>query len=142
LRNQHVLRTALECEAVRHCAERISPTQLDELEAIATELDECIDSQAAPRRVFELDSKFHLRIAQLSGVGSLVEALKANQLIRMLALGSVVAHQVKRPPRQHLALTAAIRTSDPDKAESAMRKHCVRSMDLQLSCLTVREMGD
>ena len=85
LRNQHVLRTALECEAVRHCAERATDGQLDELDVLATELDRRIDTHAGPEQVVELDSRFHLRIAQLSGASSLVDALQANQLVRMLA---------------------------------------------------------
>src|SRR5579862_5522885 len=100
LRNQHVLRTALECEAVRHCAERADEAQVDELSKLARELDRRIDTHAGPNRVYELDSQFHLRVAQLAGIASLVEALKANQLVRMLARGSLIAHALRRPPQQ------------------------------------------
>jgi DNA-binding GntR family transcriptional regulator len=136
LRNQHILRTALECEAARHCAARATDEQLDELGALADELDARIDSHAEPKQVHELDSQFHLRIAQLSGAACLVEALRANQLVRMLARGSVIAHQVARPPQQHAELVAALRTRDADHAGQAMRAHCVRSMELQLAYLT------
>ncbi len=132
LRNQHVLRTAIECEAIRHCTERVTDAQLKILAALASELDELVEQQAKPARVFELDSRFHLNIAELSGAASLVNALQANQLVRMLARGSVIAHRLVRPPRQHFALVKSIRTRDPGEAEAAMREHCLRSMKLQL----------
>ena len=133
LRNQHILRTALECEAIRHATQRASDEQLSELAKLAKKLDRRIDSGAEPKQVYQLDSQFHLQIAQLSGVASLVEALEANQLVRMLARGSFIAHHLTRPPRQHLQLVQAMRTRKPDQAERSMREHCVRSMELQLS---------
>jgi DNA-binding GntR family transcriptional regulator len=142
LRNQHILRTALECEAIRHCTERATETQLAELTQLAEELDRRIDAHAEPKQVYELDSQFHLRIAQSSGVTSLVQVLKANQLVRMLARGSLIAWRLERPPRQHLALVEAIRTRDPDRAERAMREHCVQSMELQLAHLTAADPGE
>src|SRR5579871_2624006 len=117
LRNQHILRTALECEAIRHCAERASEAQIAELDSIAEELDRRVESHAEPSKVFELDSQLHLRIAQLSGVSSLVEAIQANQLVRLLGRGSVIAHDTPRPCRDHKRLVDAIRTRDPDAAE-------------------------
>jgi DNA-binding GntR family transcriptional regulator len=137
LRNQHVLRTAIECEAIRHCTERATDAQLKALATLANELDGLIDQHAEPARVFELDSRFHLNIAELSGAAGLVNALQANQLVRMLARGSVIAHRLVRPPQQHIALVKAIRSRDPDEAEAAMREHCLRSMKLQLAHLAL-----
>jgi DNA-binding GntR family transcriptional regulator len=142
LRNQHILRTALECEAVRHCAGSATDAQLAALTELAAELDQRIDSHAEPKQVSAYDARFHLYIAQLSGAASLVDALKANQLIRMLAAGSVIARPLKRPPRQHLYLVDVIRTRDPERAERAMRQHCVRSMELQLSHLAVAALEE
>ena len=140
LRNQHILRMALECEAARHCAQRASPAQFDELARLAEEVDRRIDSHAEPAQIYELDLKFHLRIAQLSGAASLFEGLRANQLVRMLARGSRIAHAVPRPPRQHLALVKALRSRDPQMAETAMREHCLRSMELQLAHISISQM--
>jgi DNA-binding GntR family transcriptional regulator len=133
LKGQHVLRTAVECEAVRQCARLASDGELTELMELASELDRRIDSDTEPTQIHELDSQFHLRIAELSGVASLVEVLKANQLLQMLARGSILAHDVPRPRLQHVHLAEAIRTRDVDQAEAAMREHCVQSMELQLS---------
>jgi DNA-binding GntR family transcriptional regulator len=133
LRGQHILRTAIECEAVRHCARLASGDQLDHLTELAEELDRRIDSDAAPADIHGLDSEFHLRIVELSRASSLVEVLKSNQLIRMLADGSVLAHNQEKPALQHVQLVEAIRSRDPEQAEQAMREHCFRSMQLQLS---------
>lgn len=135
LRNRHILRTALECEAARQCAATASDVQLDGLLQLATELDERIDSESAPDEVQRLDSQFHLSIAETSGVDCLLEALRSNQLVRMLAHGSVLAHKVDKPRRQHLQIAESLLSRDADIAERAMREHCVRSMELQLSSI-------
>lgn len=132
LRNQHVLRIAIECEAARQCSMHASDEGLRELLSIATELDQCIDSQGRPAQIQELDFRFHLRIAELSGAAALAEVLKANQLVRMLARGSILAHELIKPLKQHVRLAKAIRSRDPDLAEQTMRNHCERSMKLQL----------
>jgi len=132
-RGQHILRTAVECEAARHCADLALDGPLTGLMDLAVELDDRIDTKAEPEDIHGLDSEFHLRIAELSGVPTLVEALKANQLLRMLARGSVLARDTERPRLQHVHLVEAIQTGDPDTAERAMREHCVNSMGLQLS---------
>lgn len=137
LRGQHILRTAIECEAARQCAGSASDRQLAELAELATELDRRIDSSAEPDQIHGLDSQFHLRIAELSGVLSLVESLKANQLVRMLAAGSILARDVARPKLQHVHLVEAIETRNADRAEQAMREHCVQSMELQLSRMAI-----
>jgi DNA-binding GntR family transcriptional regulator len=135
LKSQHVLRTAVECEAVRQCARLASDGQLAELLELANELDRRIDSDSEPKQIHELDSQFHLRIAELAGATSLVEVLKANQLLHMLARGSILAQDLQRPKLQHVHLVEAIESRDVEQAEAAMRDHCVQSMELQLSSM-------
>ena len=74
-------------------------------------------------------------MARLSGVDALVDALRANQLVRMLARGGAISRNLERPPRQHLRMVEAIASRDPDVAERAMREHCRQSMELQLAHL-------
>ena len=112
LRSQHVLRTALECEAARQCSQVASDAQLAELMELAAELDRRIDSHAEPEKIHGLDSEFHLRIAEISATPSLVEVLKANQLVRMLTRGSVLARDVERPTLQHVHLVEEIQSRD------------------------------
>lgn len=85
------LSLAIECEAVRQCCLVVSGQHVEELQRLATELDQRIDSDSPPEQVRGLDSAFHLRVAELSRAASLVEVLKANRLLRMMALGSVLA---------------------------------------------------
>ncbi|MEX0675885.1 MAG: GntR family transcriptional regulator [Pirellulales bacterium] len=133
LRSQHVLRMAVECEAARQTSRVATDAQLADLMDLAAELDRRIDSHAEPQRIHGLDSAFHVRIAELSGAPSLAEVLKANQLVRMLARGSVLAHDVERPTLQHVHLVDEFRSRDAPRAEQAMREHCEQSMELQLS---------
>ncbi len=136
LRSQHILRTAVECEAARRCAQNASEAQLAELMELAVELDRRIDSHAEPDQIHGLDSEFHLRIAELAGASILAEVLQANQLVRMLARGSMLARDVSRPALQHVRMVEEIQTRDAQRAETAMREHCTSSMELQLSRMT------
>ncbi len=142
LKSQHILRKAIECEAARNCCETATDQQLAELLQLAAELDERIDSDAPPEQIHDLDFELHLRIAELSGALGLVEVLKANQLVRMMTRGSVLAHHREKPTLQHVHLIEAIKSRDPDVAEQAMREHCERSMQLQLSAMTTSSRPD
>lgn len=139
LRSQHILRCAVECEAIRQTTARAHDARIDELAALAVELDSAIDASGPPREVQRLNSDFHLRIAKLSGARSLVDTLRSTQLVRILARGSITPHTLKRPRRPHVKLVDAIRTRDADLAELAIREHCTRSMELQLYHMTVQE---
>jgi DNA-binding GntR family transcriptional regulator len=140
LRNQHILRIAVECEAVRQATERATDGHLADLRDLAEKLDRVIDSNGPPQDVHRLDSRFHLRIAQLSGSSSLVETLQANQLVRLLGRGSRLAHDMKQPHAQHLRIVAPILSRDTDAAERAMREHCQVSMELQLRYAAVQDL--
>ena len=135
LRSQHILRTAVECEAARQCCQLASDPQLQDLMELAQELDRRIDSDAEPDQIHERDAQLHLRIAELAGAESLVETLRANQLLQILARGSILAHDLARPRLQHVHLVEAIDTRDAEQAEAAMREHCTKSMELQLALM-------
>jgi DNA-binding GntR family transcriptional regulator len=132
VRSQHILRIAIECEAIRRSAERISDRQLDELEALAREVDRLTDVEENLSEARRLDYEFHLRIADLSGVPSLGAVLRSCHLIRLLAVESSEDRSAKISNRTHLELALAIRTRDPAAAEQAMREHCEHSLHLQL----------
>src|SRR5579859_3469756 len=80
LRNQHILRLALECEGIRQCTDRATDEQIGELAEIASELDDLVSDDTATRQ-------------------------QADQLVR----GCVIAYKVQRPPREHSRLVEAIR---------------------------------
>jgi len=133
LRGQHVLRIAIECEAIRRCTGRISGRQLDELEALAEEVDCLTDVEEKLSDARRRDLDFHLRVAEHSGVASLPTVLRSCHLVRLLAVEPAPAREAALiPNRTHAELVRAIRSRDADRAERAMRDHCEHSLQLQL----------
>ena len=132
VRSQHVLRIAIECEAIRRCTVLIGPRKLDELQALAEEVDRLADVEENLSEARRRDLSFHLRIAEQSGVPSLPAVLKSCHLVRLLAVDGAADDLLPAPNRTHVELVEAIRTRDPDVAERAMRDHCERSLQLQL----------
>ena len=71
MRSQHVLRIAIECEAIRRCTDRLNARSLEELERMAEEVDRLVDVEERLSEARRSDLQFHLKIADLSGVPSL-----------------------------------------------------------------------
>jgi DNA-binding GntR family transcriptional regulator len=133
VRSQHVLRIAIECEAIRRCTERITDPALDELEALAREVDRLTDVEDRLSESRQRDTDFHLRVAEHSGVASLPNVLKSCHLVRLLAVvAPPIRGEAQIPNRTHVELVQAIRSRDVDRAEHAMREHCEHSLRLQL----------
>ena len=133
IRSQHVLRIAIECEAIRRCTDRLNARNLEELDRMAEEVDRLVDVEERLSEARQSDLQFHLKIADLSGVPSLVSVLRSCHLVRLLAIESTPSLQADQiPNRTHVELVDAIRSRDPDVAESAMREHCERSLFLQM----------
>lgn len=133
VRAQHVLRIAIECEAARRCAERISDRPLAELMELALEVDRLTDVEEKLSEARRHDFNFHLRIAEESGVSTLPTVLRSCHLVRLLAVETASRRDRSRiPNRTHVELVEAIRSRDPDVAERAMREHCEHSLQLQL----------
>jgi DNA-binding GntR family transcriptional regulator len=133
VRSQHVLRIAIECEAIRRCTGRIADRELDELEALAEEVDRLTDVEGKLSEARRRDLDFHLRVAEHSGAESLPAVLRSCHLVRLLAVERAAARDaVLIPNRTHVELVRAIRSRDVDRAERAMRDHCEHSLQLQL----------
>jgi DNA-binding GntR family transcriptional regulator len=133
VRSQHVLRIAIECEAIRRCTDRITGRKLEELASLAEEVDRLVDVEERLSEARRRDLEFHLQIADSSGVPSLSAVLRSCHLVRLLAVESSFGDEaVAIPNRTHVELVRAIRSRDPDKAERAMREHCEHSLLLQL----------
>jgi DNA-binding GntR family transcriptional regulator len=133
VRSQHVLRIAIECEAIRRCTDRITDRNMEELATLAEEVDRLTDIEENLSEARRSDVKFHLRIADLAGVPSLVAVLQSCHLVHLLAVdSSLPSEATKIPNRTHVELVQAIRSRNPDVAECAMREHCERALQLQL----------
>lgn len=133
VRDQHILRIAIECESIRRCTERVSERRLAELAELAAEVDRLTDVEERLSDSRRRDLEFHLRVADFSEVPSLAAALRSCHLVRLLAVESSALQDCAGiPNRTHSELVEAIRTRAPDAAESAMRAHCEHSLQLQL----------
>jgi GntR family transcriptional regulator of vanillate catabolism len=133
VRGQHILRIAIECEAIRRCTERITDRKLDALETLAEEVDRLTDVEEKLSEARERDFEFHLQVAEQSGAPSLPAVLQSCHLVRLLAVEAApLRDAVQVPNRTHVELVHAIRSRDPDTAERAMRDHCEHSLQLQL----------
>ena len=103
VRSQHVLRIAIECEAIRRCTDRITDRNLEELKTLAEEVDRLTDIEESLSRARRSDLKFHLQIADLAGVPSLVAVLQSCHLVRLLAVDSSTAPEaIQIPNRTHV----------------------------------------
>lgn len=133
VRSQHVLRIAIECEAIRRCTERISNRKLDELQVQAEAVDRLTDVEEKLAEARRSDFEFHLQIAEQSGAPSLPQVLRSCHLVRLLAIEvAPLPDSLLIPNRTHVELIQAIRTRNVDLAEQAMREHCEHSLQLQL----------
>jgi DNA-binding GntR family transcriptional regulator len=124
VRNDQVLREALECQAARLCAENASEYQVQELYALADALDGLLAaadpwSEAGMNKHLE----YHLALAHASGYSVLAEELERVWLRRFVQLNWINAIIYPVPPHWHRQLTDAIATRDLAYAEAKMRHH-------------------
>lgn len=115
-------RRTIETTAALLAAERASDRDLDALEELARGLDELRD---APEDFIELDVRFHLRIAALSGNGWLEGFLAA--VFRDLAAARsrypVAYGDMDTAIGYQLDTVAALRTRDPEEVLASMDRH-------------------
>ncbi|MEO2046063.1 MAG: GntR family transcriptional regulator [Pirellulales bacterium] len=133
IRGRHILRVAVECEAIRQCVEQMSRRQISHLGIQAEELDRLIDIEEKLDEMREKDLQFHTTICDLSGVATLQKVFQSTHPGQLLAIDPVnLDDSLEIPYRTHIELVDAIKTGDPNIAEQAMREHCERSLLLQL----------
>jgi DNA-binding FadR family transcriptional regulator len=135
-------RHAIESEACALAAVRISDATLDELEALAGQMDVADTAQAE-----EADRRFHLLIAaasQNSVISDTVVALweararsPQYQLLSRKALAAGVAPRVD----EHRDILRALRKRDPRAARNAMRQHLARVLTSLLAATEVEEVA-
>ena len=137
-------RRAIEGEACALAAVLITDEQLDDLQALVTEMQaenirDVVMSEDADRR-------FHLLIASASRNSAMVAAVQmlwdARARSPQTKLLSAKAHAAGVIPRidEHALILSALRTRSPEAARQAMRDHLTRVLDSLLAATEVHEL--
>jgi len=122
-------RRAVESEAARAAAERITPEELDQLQSLLDQHRQHLESGTVGRRCAIV---FHRTVAQFSGNPLLVtlgNTLLSDQLDYLEGVMDVVTAlrgSADESPNDHSVLLKALAEHDSDAAEAAMRAHLTR----------------
>lgn len=119
------IRTALEMETVRAASERLTPEQMDRLDALIERQQAAIDT--GDKVLFHaLDDDFHKQICDMSGhdfAWALIRESKAHMdRVRYLSLSFGAQSALD----DHKAIMAALRSRNGDQAAASMRIHLSR----------------
>jgi DNA-binding GntR family transcriptional regulator len=149
IRNNYVIREALESQAARLCAEQITESEKKQLLISARHLDklhrvsgrESEDS----RFMFSVHTyhmQFHMRIAELAHCPGLSAAIEKAQVLVFNWLYDNAANNNMTPLRFHSNLAEVLCSGDPLVADSAMREHIRYGLDQVLAGLASSEHGN
>jgi len=124
------VREAIESQAARLAAPRITDDDLAELYAMCDQMAALTEDDADTLyQGREIDAAFHYRIVELSGVEALVKVYRDHHLLQLQMFGRhwtrLPEYQVPGPKpalgRMHRALVNALAMRDSDVAEAAVR---------------------
>jgi GntR family transcriptional repressor for pyruvate dehydrogenase complex len=130
-------RRMIECGTARRAAERATPADVAELEAICNRKDE----GGASAEGIHWDWQFHRKLAEIAGNEVVLNVMSVLQEFLVAGIwqstqGTSEPGQRRRARQVHEAIIDAIRASDPDAAERAMQTH----MDALVASLHRAEM--
>ncbi len=134
IRGEFILRTAIECETARRCAESADNVQLAVLERLAVKVDNLFEEGEHLADCRAVDVQFHLAIADFSGAPQLKETL-APLLERLVMLDQTEQKTSEIPGQKHLEVFEALSSRNPVIASDMMRRHLEHSMNLSLALL-------
>ncbi len=135
------IRLQLELGAVRGAASYPDPRhRIEELDDIlARQADALAEEDHAG--FFALDEAFHHQLFILAGCGDVWRTARRSQFDLNRARHIRRMHRILRGPevlREHAAIAEAIRTRNPDRAETALRAH-IGDLDRQIGVLFTDE---
>jgi len=116
----------LESDAAAAVAERATPAQLLELQALHAELEACgLPKQADRDRFFDVNERFHMCLLDLADnrwrrqmVLDLRKVMKLNRHNSLLKAG-----RIQESLAEHRALMAALAAQDPETTRQRMQQH-------------------
>ncbi len=124
------LREALETQSARLFAERATPAERRELEALGDQVDALFAELAVrgddPPFRFKVHSRhvrLHMYIAERAGSALLRNMIERNHVLVLNWLFDVSARRTPLPPEFHSNLAEALVSGDPQVADAAMRAH-------------------
>jgi DNA-binding GntR family transcriptional regulator len=128
--DSYIIREALETQAARLCCEKMTSVEREQLTRNAEHLDSLykaseLESEDS-RFLFSVHTyhmQFHLRIAEMTGCPGLLKAIEKEQVLIFNWLYDTAAHRKSLPASFHRNLAKALCSSDPMKADEAMRNH-------------------
>jgi len=144
VRERYVIREALESQTARLFCRTAAPADQKELLKMAKRVDllyaRCFEGVGGDPDflylVQDTHTRFHLRIAEVSGCLALRRILEANQVLTFNWLYYVAASRPSLPPRFHSELAEALCTRDEEVADRAMRAHIRYGLDNVINCVT------
>jgi DNA-binding GntR family transcriptional regulator len=125
--NIYDLRVMLESYAAANAARRITSEQLRELQALADEMQQLVNSsrETPLERVSELNNSFH-KLVVLASHNTRLQSTLASIVEMPLVLRTFRRYtneQLARSAAQHCELVTALSSRDPDWARSVMTSH-------------------
>lgn len=120
------LRARFEPHATRLAVAKMSPEHLQELEALAAEMEELVESPSwQPVALSRLNNKFHAVLIDNCGNRHLQMALQSVVMPAMVArtFDRYTPEALVRSMRHHTEIIEAARARDGEWAESVMRTH-------------------
>ena len=123
------LRTVLEAHAIRRVAAHATSEVVGDLDQLLLEAGRAL-AERDLQRARRVNTQFHQRLAKATGSSALVETL--NRLIaRSLFFIPLDIGRFQAIHREHVALVAAIRRRDPDRAAKVLTAELERNFKAQ-----------
>jgi DNA-binding GntR family transcriptional regulator len=131
VREIYGLRAALEGRAARMLARRRDPAALQQLRALADEIDAAVRAGSAAR-VSRADLAFHQALCELCGNSRILEVFDryVPTLRALLRLDELALRSLDEVSTQHRPLVEAIEAGDEERAASAFGSHSEEAGDL------------
>jgi DNA-binding GntR family transcriptional regulator len=146
IRDNNIIREALESQAARLCAQNITDEEKKEILDSAHNLDElqkmCASESHDSRFLFSVNTyhmQFHLRITELAHCPGLYHAIERAQVLIFSWLHDLAAHRYVQPERFHSRLAEALCSGDPQVADTVMREHVRNGLPQVLERLASQE---
>jgi DNA-binding GntR family transcriptional regulator len=124
LRNEFVLREAVERHTARLLAKHATDEVLQNLLAEAFSIDRWMsDLDHDEEQGSLLHLEFHLKLSRATGFSSLEDCLKRTSMWALLTSGWLKNQRLPHPPDFHEQLVRTIMERDPARADEKMREH-------------------